>query len=55
MAKFKVWIEQVNQTMIEVNAKDRDEAGEKAYRLWRRTDGHSRVSYIEKVEGGAES
>lgn len=47
MPKFRVWIEQVNQTMVEISAKDENEAREKGYRKWRREAGHSYVNYIE--------
>jgi hypothetical protein len=54
MAKFRVWIEQVNQTWVEVSALDEDEAREKGYRKWRKEDGHSRVTYVERVKEGDE-
>jgi hypothetical protein len=49
MPKFRVWVEQVNQTNFEVTAKDENEAREKAYRKWRRDYGHSHVNCIEPV------
>tara|TARA_R110000772_G_scaffold162415_3_gene273635 strand:- start:118 stop:300 length:183 start_codon:yes stop_codon:yes gene_type:complete len=45
---YRVWIEQVNQTWVDVKASDESEAKEKAYRKWRKEYFHSRVSYIEK-------
>lgn len=47
---YRVWIEQVNQTYVDVEAESEEDAREKGYRKWRREDGHSRVSYIEKQE-----
>jgi len=46
---FRVWIDQVNQTWVEVTAADEGEAAQKAYRKWRREDAHSQVSHIEEV------
>jgi hypothetical protein len=45
---YKVWVEQVNQTCVEVKAFDEDEAKEKAYKEWRKSYAHSIVSYVEK-------
>jgi len=50
MKKYRVWIEQVNQTYVDVEAESIEEAKEKAYRKWRREDGHSRVSWAEEVK-----
>ena len=47
--KYKVWVEQVNQTCFEVSAKDTAEAEEKGYRKWRKEYGHSRVVSIQEV------
>lgn len=46
---FRVYVEQVNQTMIEVHAKDADEARDKGYAKWRRDYAHSRVLDVEKA------
>lgn len=46
--KFRVYVEQVNQTYVEVSATDREEAEEKGYRLWRREYAHSRVRAVEE-------
>jgi len=43
---YCVWVEQVNQTMLEVQAFDADEAREKGYAKWRRDFAHSRVSDV---------
>jgi len=44
---FRVYVEQINQTMIEVQARDADEAKEKGYAKWRRDYAHSRVCAVE--------
>lgn len=43
---YRVWIEQVNQTYVDVKATSSDEAREKGYRKWRREDAHSRISDV---------
>lgn len=48
--KFRVYIEQVNQTFVEVEAKDATEASEKGYRKWRKDEAHSRVAGVEPVK-----
>lgn len=48
--KFRVYISQVNQTFVEVEAKNRREAEEKGYRKWRRDEAHSHVSGVEEIE-----
>jgi hypothetical protein len=46
--KFRVWIEQINQTMIEVTAQNPHEAREKAIRKWKRDGwGDPIASYVE--------
>jgi hypothetical protein len=47
--KFRVYIEQVNQTFVEVIASNSEEAEEIGYRKWRREDAHSRVLSVEEV------
>ena len=49
MKKYRVWVEQVNQTWLDVEAKDKHEAREKGYKKWRKEYAHSYVSYIEVV------
>lgn len=44
---YRVWIAQVNQTFVDVEAKDADEAREKGYRKWRREDAHSHITHVE--------
>jgi hypothetical protein len=44
---FRVYVAQVNQTMVEVKAKDADEAREKGYAMWRRGWAHSQVISVE--------
>jgi hypothetical protein len=50
LKKFRVWIEQVNQSYVDVTASSRDVAIEKGYSKWRRYVAHSRVSYIEEID-----
>ena len=45
--KYRVWFEQVNQSVIDVVAADREEAKEKAYKVWRKEYAVSYCSYIE--------
>lgn len=47
---YRVWIDQVNQTYVDVVAQNKGEAIEKGYLKWRSEHAHSRVSYIEKQE-----
>lgn len=47
--KFRVYVEQVNQTYVDVAAQSPSEARDKGYAKWRREDAHSRVSYIEEL------
>lgn len=46
--KYIVYIEQVNQTYVEVEAKNEEEAREKGYAKWRREEAHSRVMSVEE-------
>jgi len=45
---YRVWVRQVNQTIVEVFAKSEEEAREKGYRKWRRDEAHSSVSDVAK-------
>ena len=45
---YRVWIEQVNQTFVDVYADSTEEAMERAYKKWRKEDARSRISYVEK-------
>ena len=47
---FRVYIEQVNQTYVDVRARSPEQARAKGYAKWRREDAHSSVSYVEKQE-----
>ena len=47
---FRVYVEQINQTMVEVQAHDANEAREKGYAKWRRDHSHSRVSDVELAD-----
>ena len=46
--KYVVYIEQVNQTFVEVTAENEEEAREKGYAKWRREEAHSRVMSVEE-------
>ncbi len=48
--KFRVYIEQVNQTYVEVTAKTKEKAAEKGYRKWKKEDAHSSVISVSKIE-----
>jgi hypothetical protein len=48
--RYIVYIEQVNQTYVEVNAETEAEAKEKGYAKWRREYAHSRVIAAEEIE-----
>ena len=43
---YRVWFNQINQTYVDVKAKDAEEAKEKAYLKWRREWAHAEVSYV---------
>ena len=45
--KYRVWIKQINTSIVEVKAKDRDEAMEKAARKWKR-EVSGRPEYVEE-------
>lgn len=46
--KYRVWIKQINTSIVEVKAKDRDEAMEKAARKWKR-EVSGRPEYVEEI------
>ncbi len=48
MPKFVVYIQQVNQTFVEVNAKDEEEAREKGKAKWRKEEAWAQVMSVEK-------
>ena len=48
MKKFKVFVSQVNRQVVEVSAKDEEEAREKGYRKWRKEYAHSHVQEVEE-------
>lgn len=48
--RYIVYIEQVNQTYVEVNAENEAEAEAKGYAKWRREYAHSRVIAAEEIE-----
>lgn len=47
--RFRVWVEQVNQTYVDVLATDIHHAKEKGYSLWRKEFAHSRVTDVREV------
>lgn len=48
---FRVYIAQVNQTYVDVRAMDQEQAGEKAYRKWRRNDAHASILGVAEPDG----
>ncbi len=50
--KFKVWFDQVNQQVFEVEAKDEEEATRKAQKSWMLSFQYPEPSYIEKYQAG---
>ena len=48
--KYIVYIEQVNQTYVEVTANDEKEARAKGYAKWRREEAYSRVMSVEECD-----
>lgn len=50
---WRVWIAQVNQTYVDVDANDRDEAEIKASRKWRRE--HASATILDTVRLSAPS
>ena len=47
---YRVWIEQVNQTYVDVRAADEDDAIEKGYRKWRRECAGADVLGVKLIE-----
>ena len=47
---FRVYINQVNQTYVEVQAKNEDVARERGYAKWRRQEGHSSVMSVIEIK-----
>ena len=47
---YRVWVNQVNQTYVDVEATSEEDAREKGYRKWRSDEGHSSVSCVERLE-----
>ena len=47
--RFRVHIEQVNATYVEVVAKDREGAAIKGYAKWKRWDAHSKVTWVQEL------
>lgn len=49
MPKYRVYISQVNQTYVEVSAKNEEDAREKGYRKWRKEDAHSNIMSVTEI------
>ena len=47
---FRVYINQVNQTYVEVQAKSESEARDKGYAKWRREDAHANIMSVIEIE-----
>ncbi len=52
MNKFKIWFDQVNQEMYEIEAKTEEEAIKKAKRKWMSSHGNPDPDYIEVAKEG---
>lgn len=50
--QYIVYIEQVNQTFVDVRAESKEEAREKALAIWRRDYACPRILSVEELEGG---
>ena len=46
--KYTVWLSQVNATIVNVTAKNKEEARDKAYRKWRRECADTYITSIEE-------
>lgn len=46
--KYNVWLSQVNATIVEVTAKNKEEARDKAHRKWRREMARTYITSIEE-------
>lgn len=51
MSRYRVYLDQVNQTFVYVSAKDHDDAAEKGLRKWRREYG-TRVLSVKLISNG---
>ena len=47
---FRVWIDQVNATFVDVKADSESDATEKGYEKWRNEEAHSCVTYVQELE-----
>lgn len=46
--KFKIYFDQINQQMFEIEAEDEEQAIERAEKQWRMTFNNTQASYVEK-------
>jgi len=53
--EYRVWFDQVNQTVITISAMTEDKALEKAEKEWRRIYGSPSWSYYEEVKADESS
>lgn len=49
MARYRVYFNQINQTYFDVNAKDKEEAREKAKIEWKKNMGIADISEVNKL------
>jgi len=50
MMKYRVYIAQINQTYVDVDAGDEEEATDRACRKWRKEEAQPQVLSIETME-----
>lgn len=50
LKKYRVYVEQINQTFVTVEAASREVAEIKGYAKWKREWAHSRVMSVEEVK-----
>lgn len=48
--KYRVYVEQVNRTFVEVTARDEEEARAKGYAKWKREEARSYVTEVEECD-----
>jgi hypothetical protein len=50
LSTYRVWLEQVNQTYVDVRALDEEDARDKGYRKWRREYAGTSISSVQLIE-----
>jgi len=48
--KFKIYFDQINQQMYEIDSEDEEQAIERAEKQWSMTFNNAQASYIEREE-----